>query len=300
MSKIERIITFIDVVEANGFAAAARKQKISTAAISRQISNLEAELGAQLLQRNTRLLKLTEVGGQYYQHCKQIIHGLAEAEAAIAGSKLEATGTIRIASGLFFAKKFLVPYLPEFMELTPKLKIQLELAERFPDFSQENIDVLFGVSLDGPPDLVRKYFLTTRYVLCASSSYLEKYGIPRKPADLTSHAYICHSTRPHDNILTFANGVEVAIEQKLVMNDTSAMYECALQGMGIVKLHDYMVETALQEKKLIEILPKYQEPSFPVYLYFQSSRYLQPKIRRFIDFYNDKIQQNYLDSNAKS
>src|ERR1700744_2793471 len=98
MSKLERISTFISVVDENGFAAAARKNAVSTAAISRQISALEEELHVQLLQRTTRQISLTEIGNEYYQQCKKMLNQLQDAENAIAGSQHTATGILTIAS----------------------------------------------------------------------------------------------------------------------------------------------------------------------------------------------------------
>lgn len=285
MSKLERIATFIKVVEENGFAAAARKLQLSTAAISRQIGALEAELGVQLLQRTTRQLSLTEIGKQYYEQCKKTLSDLAMAEATIAGSQTDPIGTLSITSSRYFAEEYLIPRLPEFMAQNPNLCIDLELAERFPDLDQEGIDILFGVSMEGPPDLVRKRVKSTRYVLCASPSYLEKFGIPNTPAELSQHCYITHKMRRPDNVITFKDSKEIYIEPMLRLNDCHAMRECAILGLGIVKLHDYMVTDDLRDQRLVEILTEYKEPQQSVYLYYQQTRHLQPKIRRFIDFY---------------
>jgi DNA-binding transcriptional LysR family regulator len=285
MSKLERINAFISVVEQNGFAAAARKDGVSTAAISRQVARLEFDLKAELLQRTTRQISLTEIGAEYYQHSKKALAELAEAEMAISDSRGEPTGILRVTSSRYFAVKYLIPQLPEFMALNPKLRVKVELAERFPDLTKENIDLIFGVSMEGPEALVRRRVATTRYVLCVSPAYLEKYGEPRVPADLSKHYYITHSMRKPDNVVTFKNNKEIYVEPILWLNDSRAMCECAIQGMGIVRLHDYIVTDALEDGSLVEILPEFCEREQPVYLYYHQSRYLQPKIRRFIDFY---------------
>lgn len=289
MSKLEQIFAFLDVIQEHGFAAAARKHGISTAAISRQVGRLEKDLGVQLLIRTTRQVSLTEAGTQYYKHCQAIVAELAEAESSIANSLKEATGTLHVTSTRYFAETHLLPSLSEFLKLNPKLTLKLELAERFPDLVEENIDVFFGCALEGPPDLVRKQVSTTRYVLCASPSYLKKYGTPKTPADLIKHRYITHSMRQPANVISFKNGKEIYVEPVIWLNDTRAMRTCALQDLGIIKLHHYSVDDVLQEGRLVEILKEFQEPKQPVYLYYKQSRYLQPKIRRFIDFYTSKL-----------
>lgn len=285
MSKLERINAFISVIEENGFAAAARKNGVSTASISRQVSQLESDLKIQLLYRTTRQLVLTDIGAEYYRHCKKALYELNEAEAEIFDSQDEASGILTITSTRYFAIEYLIPYLPTFMAQNPKLRVKIELAERFPDLTNENIDLIFGVSMDGPPELVRRRVASTRYVLCASPSYLEKYGKPNSPADLSKHRYITHSMRKPDNVIRFKNNKEIYVEPVLWLNDTQAMCECAIQGIGIVKLHDYIVSDALKNNSLVEILTDFNESDQPVFLYYQQRRFLQAKIRKFIDFY---------------
>jgi DNA-binding transcriptional LysR family regulator len=285
MSKLDQIATFIAVVEANSFAAAARKLGLSTAAISRQVSRLESTLGIQLLQRTTRQLSLTDLGQQYFQQCKKALGEITEAENAITNSQQEATGILSVTSSRYFAEEYILPTLGEFMAQNPKLQIKFELAERFPNLSAENIDLVFGVSLEGPPGLVRRQVKLTRYVLCASPDYLKKFGTPTSPQDLIQHRYITHSMRQPANVIAFKHEKKIIVDPILWMNDSRAMRECAIQGLGIVKLHDYIVADALQKKKLIEILADFQEPELPVFLYYQQARYVQPKIRKFIDFF---------------
>lgn len=285
MTKFDQIAAFIAVIEENGFAAAARKQQVSTAAISRQVARLESELKTQLIRRTTRQISLTEIGARYYQQAKKVMDDLLEAELAIADSQTTATGILTVTSNRYFAIQHLLPRLPEFMALNPHLKLNLELAERFPDLVQESIDLIFGVSIEGPQELVRKRVADTRYVFCAAPSYLEQYGMPRIPSDLSKHRYITHSMRKPDNVLVFKDNKEVQVNPILWLNDSRAICGCAIAGMGIAKLHDYIVAEAIRSGDLVEVLSGFQDTAQPVYLYYQQSRYLQPKIRKFIDFY---------------
>ncbi len=197
---------------------------------------------------------------------------------------------LNITSNRYFANEYLIPYLSEFISLYPKLTLNIELAERFPDFSEENIDILFGVSLEGPPDLVRKRITTTRYVLCASPEYLKKQGTPTSPDEICQHKYITHVMRKPDNIIQLRNDKRICVKPTLLLNDCQVMLECAIRGMGIVMLHDYIVRDVINKGSLVEILSDYQEPEKPVYLYYQHQRYLQPKIRHCIDFFTQKIK----------
>lgn len=238
-----------------------------------------------MLQRTTRHVALTEIGQQYYQHVKKLLADLNETETLIAKSKKEATGSLKVMSSRYFAEQYIIPRLKKFMQQNPKLQVNLELAERYPDLQQEGIDLIFGVAMDETYNLVRRRVATTRYVLCASPTYLKKYGIPKTPMDLKKHLYIAHSMRTPPNKLLFKNKKELFIEPTLLLNDCHAIRECALQGIGIGMLHDYMIEDALQTGQLVEVLNEFQIPSINIYLYYSQSHYLLPKIRRFIDFY---------------
>lgn len=285
MAHFSQIAAFIAVVEQNSFAAAARQLSVSTAAISRQVARLETDLHVQLLYRTTRRVSLTEMGAEYYQQCKKALEGLAEAERTITASQVVATGTLSITSSRYFALQYLLPRLPTFMTQNPQLEIKLELAERFPDLEKENIDLIFGMSMPESLDLVRKSVASTRYVLCASPQYFKKYPPPKTPEDLRHHHYLTHSMRRPDHVILFKNNREVTVRPFLRINDSQALRDCAIQGMGVVQLHDYMVSDALKDGRLIELLKDFSPSPQPVYLYYQQSRYLQPKIRLFIDFY---------------
>lgn len=285
MNKLECINAFIQVVEENGFAAAARKQKVSTAAISRQIKLLESHLGIGLLKRTTRHITLTEPGRLYYEECKQTLAGLMHAETIIKSSQVEIRGQLHILCNPYFAETYIIPKLHSFMQKHPLLTIKLELAERFPDFNKEAVDVAFGISMDGPQGLVRRQVAKTRYVLCASPSYLKQHGIPKTPAELIKHHYITHTMRQPDNVLTFDDNLEISVKPVLWLNDTRTMCEAAQAGLGLVRLHDYVVQEAIKAGNLTELLPEYHRKSIPIYLYYQKNRFLQPKIRKCIDYF---------------
>lgn len=289
LGNLDQIRTFVMIVEENGFAAAARKQQISTAAISRQIKALEKTLGTQLLKRTTRKISLTDLGAQYFEHCKTAIAELTAAQEAISGSQKEPAGTIKILSNRYFAFSRIIPRLKEFTQRYPKLNVELKLDENFPDLEKEKIDLVIGVTAIEQADLVRRRIADTQQILCASPEYLKKHGTPKKPEDLKNHVLLVHSgSCKKMETMTFKGNKTIDIKPLLQIDDASALLECTLNGMGISRLRDYMVELAIKEKKLIEVLASYREPAQPIYLYYSSSRYLKAKIRHFIDFYLDK------------
>jgi DNA-binding transcriptional LysR family regulator len=284
MSKFKQLEAFVSVIEQGGFAAAGKKLHLTSAAISKQIKALEETLGVELIQRTTRNFSLTEIGAHYFEEAKNILEQLNQADALILQTRQEPQGVLKVVSSYYFAEHYILPKLAEFLHRYPKIKLKLELAERLPDMVREDIDILFGVSVDAYPDFVRKTISHTRYAFCASKKYLKKYGTPEHPEDLKKHHYITHSMRDKPNFVSFRNHQDIYVQPYLWFNDSKAILEAALQGLGIMKLHYYFVEEALKNKKLIEIFKDYVEPKQAVYFYYRKSRYLDPKIRAFNEF----------------
>ncbi len=290
MSKFEQMKTFIKVAESLSFVQAAKDLKISAAAVSKQISLLEDDLGVELLYRSTRRVELSELGEQFLEGARRTMKELSMAEDLIAATKKEPQGELRIVAARYFAERFIVPHLSEFLRLFPLITLNLELAERVPDLEKEGIDILIGLSIPGPPDSIQRVIAKTRYILAASPRYISKFGMPKKPEELLSHRYIAHGMRKPADTIQLKNK-SLHLKPFLLLNDSKAMLSCALQDIGIVKLHDYIVEEALAKKELVEILAEYQdEKALSLYLCYQAQRYVQPKIRAFIDFILQKLQ----------
>ena len=210
MSKLERLQTFVKVVEENSFTAAARHLRISNVAVTKQINALEDELGVQLLVRTTRKLSLTEAGRVCFEHAKILSNNLQEMEGLFSEMRSEPV-EIKVGCSPYLAETFLVPHLHEFLTLYPKISLTLEIYERIVELAKEGVDINIGhnlayISRDAQ-DIVRSIG-STRYILCASPAYLEKFGIPKKPKDLLKHRYITHSMRRPDNVLEFDHDVE--------------------------------------------------------------------------------------------
>jgi DNA-binding transcriptional LysR family regulator len=292
MSKFDAVQTLICVVEQGGFSAAARIKKISTAAISRQIAQLEYELGVKLLHRTTRQIRLTEAGQLYLSHCRQALSALSEAENALIASQKNVSGCLNVSCNRYFAHHYLIPKLPQFLTKYPQLKLTFDLAERMPDLASEAIDIIFGVTMPGKLDYICRGITKTRYVLCATPKYLSQQGNPTQVHDLYQHRYITHSMREPVDVIQFRQDQRLEIDPYLTFNDSGAMLMAALEGLGIVYLHDYVVKDALKRGDLIELLPEASLVDQTVYMYWQKQRYLQPKIRAFVDYFVDNAPNN--------
>jgi len=290
MSHLTQMETFVKVVECNSFAAASREIGISNAAVSKQVSRLEERLGVQLLKRTTRRLELTDAGSCYFEQCKKVIEEAYEADSLVTQLRTEPQGTLKVLTGSHFAEKKIIPDLPAFMEKFPKINFDLVIDERIPDFKKEGVDIMIGHNILLPEEFVQRKIMTTRYAFCASPSYLEKFGTPNQPTDLANHRYITHSMRTPNNIIQFKGEKQMQVNPYLHVNNATAMYLCALQGLGIIKLHHYVVADAIKKGDLVEILEKYNEGKIYLNVSYLHRRFVPSKIRAFIDFYCSKLK----------
>lgn len=291
MPDISQMETFVLTSELGSLAAVARKLGLSPAAISKQLTRLEEELGLQLLVRSTRQLELTEVGVNYCLQCRRILEEVEAASALISQVKAVPCGILKVVSGRHFAASYVVPHVREFLLKYPKIELNLELAERVPDLNVEAIDVLIGMSISAPADAIQKRIATTSYSLCASPRYLKEFGTPKKPKDLKHHRYITHSMRNPDNELLFRGKEVITLAPYIRVNDAQTMLNFALDGLGIVRLHHYVVKDHLEKGTLRELLADYGNFEIPIYVAYPQRRYISSKTRCFIDFIIEKIKK---------
>lgn len=283
MNTIALIQTFCKVAQCRNFTVAAKQLAISAAAVSKQISLLESELGVSLFERTTRKVSLTSVGESYYLEVQTVLQALEQANSVIAASQAEPKGLLRVKSSRFFAEQIILPRMPAFFASYPQVILDLQIAEEVPHLLDEGLDVVFGMSMQVASNSIQKKITTTRYVFCASPDYLMQYGKPEKPTDLQKHTYLTHSMRQPNDSWTFASGETVHLEPKLYFNDAAALCDSACRGLGIVALHHYQVADALKQQKLIELFPNHRMPIIPVYLFYHPARFVQPKVRIWIE-----------------
>lgn len=289
MVDLHHIKTFVLITQLGSLAAAARILGISAAAVSKQITRLEKELGVQLLVRSTRKLELTEIGVSYCLQCMHILEEVETASDLISQTKIIPHGALKVVSGRHFANFYIVPHVKEFLLKYPKIELNLELAERIPNLDTEAIDIIIGMSISAHEDAIQKRIGTTSYSLCAAPDYLKEFGIPEKPEDLKKHRYIAHSMRKPDNELVFHNKEVVTLTPYLRVNDTETMLNFALNGLGIVKLHHYVVEKYLKQGTLHALLTSHNNSEVPIYVAYLQRRFISLKVRCFIDFITEKI-----------
>ena len=284
--------TFVDVVKRGSFAAVARDRNIDPSSVSRAIAGLEKELGIRLLQRTTRQLSLTEAGRIYFQRIDLLVEEMQQARHAAADMSGQPRGTLRVTTSVAFGLKVIVPVLPEFRALYPELVVDLVLTDRNVDLFAERIDLAIRLGLLTDSTLIAQQLLQTRYYVCASPQYLKRAGYPEEPGDLTDHNCLRFPLPGFRSQWKFRDAEhsisEVPVSGDTIISNAIALQQCAIAGMGVALLPNWLVEDDFKSGALVNVFPDYEvvatEFDTAAWLVYPSRSYIPLKLRVFIDF----------------
>jgi DNA-binding transcriptional LysR family regulator len=289
MDRLGALNAFCRVVEAGGFSAAAAELNISHTVMSKQVRQLEALLGAQLLNRTTRRLAPTEAGQAYYERARRILEDLQDADLAVTQHHAAPKGTLRVNAPMAFGTLDVALWLPRFMARYPELKVDLVCNDRLVDLIEEGFDVALRLAHDLPDSsLMAKRLASSKMLLVASPAYLEQHGTPQIPQDLAKHNCLTYTLvpRPNEWLFNMRDGsVEtVAVRGSLQSNTSLALREAALAGVGITATTSFIVHDDVARGALVPLLSDFMARARELYALYPHNRHLSPKVRAFIDF----------------
>ncbi len=278
---------FATVVETGSFSRAAEQLQLSATAVSRHVAELERHLGAQLLQRSTRRLNLTEVGANYYDRCRLILADVDEAEAQAATAESQPKGLLRISLPHSLGLRYVAPLMPEFCRRYSDLQLEFSFSDRVIDLVEEGIDMAIRITADLKTSLVARKLAPVELVCCAAPSYLERHGTPQTPDALRAHNCLTYSYSATGNTWTFLrDGKEVAVQVKgqLRANNGDMNRLAAANGLGIIILPTFMICEELRSGKLRPILTDYQLPQLTVYAVYQPGARRAARIKAMTEY----------------
>lgn len=286
-----QMVLFAKVVENGSFSAAARSMGQTPSAVSKQIGRLENRLGVRLLNRARQGITLTDEGRAFYERCAEVAANISEAEAMVVSMTAHPQGEFRVAATVAFAKAHLLPILPAFLERNPDLRLSLEVTDRSVDIVEERIDVAirFSEQIDDP-DVVARKLAPNRRVICAAPAYLERFGTPETPEDLSRHNCLRLSTVARWNDWHFGDPETkrtVRLDGNFEANSADAIYHATLAGLGVARLSTYLVGGDICAGRLVRLLPDYVDESSDIVAIYADRRNLAPKIRAFVDYLVD-------------
>lgn len=293
MDHLADLAVFARVVELESFSAAAEALALSKSAVSKQVSRLEQRLGAQLLQRTTRKLSLTETGRIVLDHAQRVLQEAEAAETAVQNLQALPRGLLRVNLPMSFGLAYVAPLLPELLALCPELRVDLTFNDRTIDLLEEEVDVAIRIGANlTDSTLTARRLAPVRPITCASESYLRKAGVPLKPDDLRQHECLLYKYLPEPGIWRYegpGGPYAVKVSGRLTTNNGDSLRDAAIAGHGIARLPSFIVGPDIAGKRLVPLLESYEPAPFGIFAVYPAQRYLTPKVRAFIDFFAGKF-----------
>ncbi|MDC0721428.1 LysR family transcriptional regulator [Nannocystis bainbridge] len=290
MDLLAQMATFVRIVEGGSLSAAARRLRLSTPAISRQLRALEEELGATLVLRTTRRLTVTEVGRTYYERCVQILREVEEAQAGARRSDA-VEGRLVVAASVTFGGLRVAPTLPALFAKHPRLRIDLRLEDRITDLVGDGVDVAIRATTLVPSaadGLIGVPLATVPRVAVAAPSYLRRRGEPKEPAALARHdalVQVFGSGAPAIR-WRFTKGPReevVPVREVLACNVLAVLRDAAVAGLGVALLPDWLVAQELAAGQLRAILPQWTTAGASVAALYRVELRGTPRVRAFVE-----------------
>jgi DNA-binding transcriptional LysR family regulator len=284
--ELEDLEIFYHVVNAGSMSAAGRELGISPAVVSRRVQKLENRLGVRLLQRTTRRLAKTEIGAGFYEKVATVLAAVDDAEEFVKRRSPLITGVLKVSVPTSFGRLHVVPWLKGFLEKYPDLTLDIELSDSFAGIVAEGFDLAIRIAAISDAALVTRRLCPNNRVICASPTYLKKYGTPTSLEELKTHKTLSASN--NTTWLLEGPGGPEALKTKsfIITNSSDLVREETLAGLGIALRSTWDVGAELKRGRLKRILPQYRgSPDVAIYAVYPSSRLLPSKVRAFVDYF---------------
>jgi DNA-binding transcriptional LysR family regulator len=268
MDLLDKMATYVRVVEAGSFSAAGKQLRISPGAVSRQIAALEGDLRRTLLRRSTRRMEVTGDGRRYYEACLRVLREVDEAQATGRGTSHE--GLLQITAPVTFGLARVVPHVAGLMAKHPGVRVDLRLEDRLLDLALEGVDVAIRVGAPPAPtaDVIAHPLASFRRLLVASPAYLKRRGEPKTPEALAKHDALTYAAPGLADAWTLLDGErEARVRLNVVFrsNAPHALRELATAGAGIGLLPDWLVSEQTRSKALRVVLSAWRSAPVNVY-----------------------------------
>jgi DNA-binding transcriptional LysR family regulator len=288
--QLDGLIAFVTVAEEHGFSAAAVRLGVSPSAVSQAIRGLEQRLGLTLFNRTTRSVGLTEVGSRYLERVRPCIRELEAAREVLVAETDRPTGTLRLNVARSGYMIVLQPILQQFLAAYPEVNLEIVIDSTLADIVGRGFDagIRFG-------DLVEKDMVAVKIGppisshVIASPAYLARRGAPTHPHDLLEHECIAFRNGGSGQVKrwAFAKGdetFELSVKGRLIINDSAALVQAALDGVGISYMINGYIERFVEQGRLVRLLEDWSTPRDRLTLYYPDRHRAPLKLRALIDF----------------
>ncbi|PTS81534.1 LysR family transcriptional regulator [Sphingomonas sp. HMWF008] len=293
MDRFEAIRTLLAAIDGGSLSAAARSLSTPLPTVSRRVSDLEAQLGTQLVIRTSRKLILTEAGAAYVAAMRRVVEQVAEAERAAAGEYRAPRGELIVTAPILFGGLHVAPIVHHFLAAYPEVSVRLVLSDANVDLVENHVDVALRIGTLPDSTLIAQRVGAVRWVVCASPDYLARRGEPTTPAALTEHDCIAFEGLQTYRLWPFGTGARaqtVAIRPRFSVNTADAIVAAAVAGLGVARVMSYQASRAVAERQLIALLRDDDSDPRPVHLLHAPHPLLPLKLRAFLDFVAPRLK----------
>jgi DNA-binding transcriptional LysR family regulator len=295
MDQLTAMKVFRNVAELGSFAEASRQLKLSPAAVSKNISELEAHLGVQLFNRTTRRLSRTEAGSRYYEHIVRILDEMQEAEASLGSMQDTPRGRLRVTAPLTLTLMLLSAAVPKFLERYPDLSLDLRLDDRRINLVEEGFDVAIRVSGHlADSSLIARKLINLQYVVCCAPAYVERFGPPATPHALQQHNCVQFTLSDRVDEWEFRKGeelVRVPVAGRYRVTSSLAVRDALLAGFGVSLVPRIYVADQLDRGDLTTLLDDWSATETTVYALYPSKKHVSAKVKAFLDFVAEQLSR---------
>jgi DNA-binding transcriptional LysR family regulator len=285
---------FARVVELGGFSAAARALRMTPSAISKLVGRLETRLGARLINRSTRRLQLTPEGRLFYDRSVRLLADMDEVEQSVAQAEAP-SGKIRVSVNVPVGRQFLLPIVPAFLEAYPKLSLEISLTDQVIDLLEQRTDVALRSGPLKSSQLIARKLGAARMIIVGSPGYFARYGLPKRPDDLTQHNRLGFSyARATKGWPLIDGGVQRTVPPSgnVQVSDGDALRTLAIGGVGLVRLASFIVRDDIAANRLVPILEEFNPGDIDELhaVYLGQGGLLPIRIRVFLEFLAQHIK----------
>lgn len=284
----EEVLIFTRVVQGKSFTAAATSLALPKSTVSRKVAELESRVGAQLLQRTTRSVRLTDIGRVYYEHCLRIVSEVEEAELAVAELQSTPRGVLRIT--LPVAMSVFGGLVAEYLGLYPEVRVEMLCSDRRVDLVEERFDLSLRAGPSPDSSLIARRVGWIRRRLVAAPPVAQRLRRATHLNDL--HTQPCIAFAPEGGTWELRLGAKserLTIAPRLVVNDFEMLRAVARAGFGVALLPEHLAAEDLKSGALVQVFSAWTAPPVPVFAVYPSSRHLAPPVVAFLELLQSRL-----------
>jgi len=293
VDKLNAMAVFVRVVERGSFSAVARELQTSQPTISKVLRALETELGGKLISRSTRQLSLTDEGQRYYSECRQILAAVDAAEHSFQSGRETVAGNLRIGSSVSFGRMQIATRLPGFLKKYPQVHIDLQLSDQNQDLVSEGLDVSFRIGELNDSGMIARHIGTTHRATVAAPDYLKQHKTLQTPQDLSEHNCLQFNLLNSQNLWVYekdAQRHEVRIKGNAQSNNSEAIREMVLGGLGIALSPVWLFSEDLKAGRVTAILKDYSAQPLPIHAVSPANRRQSARVKAFVDYMSQALE----------